>query len=95
MQMGQDALYWRVMNGVLDRVRDGTYPPGGRLPSERAMVETLSVSRSTISRVMTHLRWIGLITGPQGGIARVATEPRRSRALAIVDEIERIRSMPE
>ncbi|MER7280576.1 GntR family transcriptional regulator [Dactylosporangium sp. NPDC000244] len=92
MQRGKDAPYWRVLDGVLDSIRTGTYPPSGRVPSESALAERYGVSRSTISRVMEKLRWIGLVVGPAGGIARVAPEPRRTRALALVDEADQLRA---
>ncbi len=90
-----DAPYWRVLNGVLTAVRDGTYTAGGRLPSETALAETYGVSRSTVSRAMEKLRWVGLVTGPPGGITRVAPEPRRSLALDVVEQADRVRRIGE
>jgi DNA-binding FadR family transcriptional regulator len=95
MEKGRDDVYARVFSGLLGQIRNGIYPPGGRLPSTPALAEYLGVSRATVLRVTERLRWIGLIVGPAGGIARVASEPRRSAALSIVDEAERVRSMPE
>jgi DNA-binding FadR family transcriptional regulator len=91
--MGREtgAPYWRVLDGVLDDIRTGLYPPGGRVPSETALAEAYAVSRSTVSRAMEKLRWIGLVTGPPGGIARVAGEPTRTRALELVAEADRLR----
>jgi DNA-binding FadR family transcriptional regulator len=91
----EDAPYWRVLNGVLTAVRDGTYAAGGRLPSETAMAESYGVSRSTVSRVMEKLRWVGLVTGPPGGITRIATEPRRTMALEVVEQADRVRNFGE
>lgn len=87
----EGASYWRVLEGVLAGIRDGTYPPGGRLPSGPALGEQYGVNRSAASRAIDRLRWIGLVTGPPGGIARVAEEPRRSAALRLVDEADRLR----
>lgn len=93
--MGKNAQHMRVLNHVLARIRDGTYPPGSRLPSESSLAETLSVSRSTVTRATERLRWVGLVVGPAGGIARVASEPRRSAALELVERADQVRSMPE
>lgn len=92
MRRETDAPYWRVFNGVLGAIRDGTYPPGGRVPSETALAEAYGVSRSTVSRAMEKLRWIGLVAGPPGGIARVSAEPVRGRALGLVSEADRLRA---
>jgi DNA-binding FadR family transcriptional regulator len=95
MQRRKDAPFWRVFNGVLGDIRTGGYPAGGRVPSESALAETYGVSRSTVTRAMDRLRWIGLVVGPAGGIARVATEPRRTRALELVAEADRLRAEAE
>lgn len=87
--------YLRVLKGLLKVVRRGDPAPGGRLPSERALGEAFAVHRSTISRVMEKLRWIGLVTGPPGGIARVAEEPGLSMALELIDRTTGIRHLNE
>ncbi len=95
MESSETASYWRVFNGLLDQIRGGIYQPGARLPSAPALAEQLGVSRATVTRAMERLRWIGLVVGPRGGVARVASGPRRAAALAIVDEADRVRAMPE
>ncbi|GAA2624008.1 hypothetical protein GCM10010399_64210 [Dactylosporangium fulvum] len=91
MASDQDASYRRVLDGVLADIRTGRYPPGGRLPSGSALGEQYRVDRSAAARAVFLLRWIGLVTGPAGGIARVAAEPHRSAALRLVDEADRLR----
>lgn len=95
MDTENDAPYERVLKRVLADIRDGTYPPGGRLPSASAIAEATGVSRATVTRAMARIRWVGLVVGPAGGLVRVVSEPRRTAALAIVDEAERVRRMPE
>ena len=89
----QGAGYQRVLDGVLADIRDGTYPAGGRLPSESALAETYGVQRSAVSWALSRLRWVALVVGPRGGTARVAAEPRRSAALQLLDEADRLRGM--
>lgn len=54
--------------GVLlrGRIRDGTYPPGGRLPSETELCRDLGVSRATVRTVLAKLAAEGLILRKQG-----------------------------
>lgn len=47
-------------------VLDGRLPHGTRLPSERALTDELSLSRTTVSRVYAELRDSGLITSRRG-----------------------------
>ncbi len=89
------ASYRRVLDGVLADIRAGRYPPGGRLPSAGALGEEYGVKPWAATRAVDRLRWIGLIVGPMGGIARVAEEPRRSAALRLVDEADRLRGEGE
>lgn len=91
----QGAPHRRVLDGVLDGIRSGRYPPGGRLPSGPALGEEYGVHRSAAARALDRLRWIGLVAGPGGGIARVAAEPYRSRALHLVEQADEIRTAQE
>jgi GntR family phosphonate transport system transcriptional regulator len=87
----QGASYQRVLDGVLANIRAGVYEPGGRLPPETELAERYGVRRSAVSWALWPLRWIGLIVGPRGGVARIAAEPMRSAALTLVDEAGRLR----
>jgi DNA-binding FadR family transcriptional regulator len=53
-----------VRDYVLGGIREGRFPPGARLPTERALCETLSVSRSTVRNAL------GLLEG-EGRIVRL------------------------
>jgi GntR family transcriptional regulator len=48
------------------RIRDGTYPPGGRLPSESDLCRDLGVSRATVRTVLAKMAAEGLILRKQG-----------------------------
>lgn len=43
-----------------ERIVDGTYTPGGRLPSAMAICDEFGISQVTAKRVLTELRKAGL-----------------------------------
>ena len=49
-----------------ERIRRGTYPPGGRLPSESELSQTFGVSRATLRTVLAKLAAEGIILRKQG-----------------------------
>lgn len=52
---------WSQVRDVLrERILDGTYPPGGRLPSAMALCEEFEISPVTARRVLAELRNEGL-----------------------------------
>ena len=65
---------WRQMYAVMEeRVTDGTYPPGGRLPSGMAICDEFGISQVTAKRVLKELRQAGLAE-MQPGIGTFVTE---------------------
>ena len=51
----QPALYRRMTDTLRGRLDDGTYPPGGRLPSEPILAAELGVHRLTVRRAVEEL----------------------------------------
>lgn len=65
---------WRQVYAVMaERIADGTYPPGGRLPSGMAICDEFGISQVTAKRVLTELRKAGLAE-MQPGIGTFVTE---------------------
>lgn len=65
---------WRQVFAVMsDRILDGTYEPGGRLPSGMAICEEFGISPVTAKRVLKELRAAGLAE-MQPGIGTFVTE---------------------
>ncbi|MFJ4695440.1 GntR family transcriptional regulator [Streptomyces sp. NPDC088766] len=63
-------LYRRIAKELLGELRDGTIPPGERLPAERQLAEHFGVSRVTVRQALEVLRRDG----------QVATDRRGSHA---------------
>lgn len=51
---------------LLERIREGTYPAGSRMPSESELSDELGVSRATVRTVLAKLAINGLIIRKQG-----------------------------
>lgn len=54
------SRWQQVFDVMRERIVDGTYPPGGRLPSAMAICEEFGISQVTAKRVLTELRKAGL-----------------------------------
>jgi DNA-binding FadR family transcriptional regulator len=57
---------------LLANLRNGRWRPGERLPAERQMMESFNVGRSTVRRVLTQMKDMGLITQAVGSGTYVA-----------------------
>lgn len=69
-------LYWRIATQLLDELRDGTVPPGERLPGERKLAEHFGVSRETVRQALQVLRRDGLVaTDRRGSHAALPATP--------------------
>lgn len=64
--------YEKVALVIKARIRDGTYPPGSRLPSRTQLREEFGVSDSPINGAMRILRAQGLIETLIGAAVCVA-----------------------
>ncbi|MFF7731736.1 MULTISPECIES: GntR family transcriptional regulator [unclassified Streptomyces] len=62
-----EPLYRRIATELLGELRDGTIPPGERLPSERKLAGHLGVSRETVRQSLELLRRDGLVTTDKRG----------------------------
>ncbi|MFJ4785181.1 winged helix-turn-helix domain-containing protein [Streptomyces sp. NPDC088794] len=74
MKWEPDVPRWRQVYAVMsERIVDGTYEPGGRLPSAMAICDEFGISQVTAKRVLTELRKAGLAE-MQPGIGTFVTE---------------------
>ncbi|GAT80189.1 GntR family transcriptional regulator [Streptomyces sp. F-3] len=69
-------MYRRIATALLGELRDGTIPPGERLPSERQLAAHFRVSRETVRQALEVLRRDGLVvTDRRGSHAALAGLP--------------------
>lgn len=57
----------QVLAQIRDRIMDGTWPPGTKIPSENALGEALGVSRVSVREALKSLASLGLLESRQGG----------------------------
>src|SRR5574342_330648 len=71
----------RVSEGIVEQVRDlitsGRLKPGDRLPAERELALTLSVSRSAVREAIRAMESLGIVEARAGEGTFVAVPPGR------------------
>ncbi len=60
------SIVEQVNQIIRQRIRDGIYPPGGRMPSEGDLAAEMGISRSTLRTAMASLVSEGLVLRRQG-----------------------------
>lgn len=78
------ANSWRsVQSAILDRIHDGTWLPGDRIPGEEALAEEFGCSRTTMNRALRALAEDGVVERRRRAGTRVSSAPVRQARLAI------------
>jgi DNA-binding transcriptional MocR family regulator len=62
-----EPLYARIAELLLGELRDGTIPPGERLPGERELAARFAVSRETVRQALQMLRRAGQVSTDRRG----------------------------
>jgi GntR family transcriptional repressor for pyruvate dehydrogenase complex len=62
----REPLGAEVARRLLDHLLSGAVPPGGRIPSERQLAESLGVSRPAVREAIRALGFLGLLEVRQG-----------------------------
>ena len=60
-------LYEDIVRQIREKIANGEYKPGDRLPTEREIVESLGVSKASVREAFRVLEADGLIVSQQGG----------------------------
>jgi GntR family transcriptional regulator len=74
-------LYYQIRTRLLEAIENGHLKPGDRVPSERELTETYSVSRMTARQAVSELETQGYLTRIQGKGTFVAA-PKLDQPLA-------------
>src|SRR5690242_12678065 len=67
----KEGMAETVVNRILDLVRTGNLRAGDRLPSERELIDILSISRPTLREALRALSMLGVVESRHGGGAYV------------------------
>ena len=67
-----DKLYRRITDGILQRLANGDFDVGSRLPTEREIAEHYAVSRTTVREAMVALEMMGIVEMRKGSGIYVA-----------------------
>ncbi|MCR4840154.1 MAG: FCD domain-containing protein [Lachnospiraceae bacterium] len=59
-------IFKEILTQVIDNIKTGNLKPGDSLPAERAMAETLGISRPVLREVLKSLELLGIINSVQG-----------------------------
>jgi GntR family transcriptional regulator len=73
--------YLQVADALRAQIRDGTYPPGAQLPTERALMQTWNVSSKTVRAAVDRLRAEGYVLSRQG-VGSFVREPATLRRMS-------------
>lgn len=83
-------LYEQIKSYVLDRIENGTWKAGDRVPSENELAATLGASRLTVHRAFRELAAAGVLTRLHG-VGTFVAPPKPASAIVtlhnIADEI--------
>lgn len=65
-QHSDRPIYQQIADVLRSRIREGTYAPGSKLPSETELLESFGVTRQTIRRAFAVLQQEGLTEAARG-----------------------------
>ncbi|MEM9386177.1 MAG: UTRA domain-containing protein [Pseudomonadota bacterium] len=78
-------IYRQIKVAIEDKIRNGAWRAGGKLPSENELVLHLGVSRMTVNRALRELALEGLVTRVHGVGSFVADVPRHASLIELRD----------
>ncbi|MEV0976819.1 winged helix-turn-helix domain-containing protein [Streptomyces sp. NPDC049915] len=67
MELDSTRPLWRqIATEIIRRIKDGTYPPGSRVPSTLETAQEFGVVNATAATAMRHVREAGWTRGEVG-----------------------------
>jgi GntR family histidine utilization transcriptional repressor len=80
-----EPIYQQIKKTIAERISNGDWIAGQKLPSENELVNALDVSRMTINRALRELTQQGLINRVHGLGSFVADRPRHASLIELQD----------
>ena len=80
-----EPIYQQIKNNIEQKISDGEWLAGQKLPSENDLVVALGVSRMTVNRALRELTQKGLIHRVHGLGSFVAEKPRHASLIELED----------
>ena len=77
--MADQRLYLAVARRLTELIEQGAYPPGSRLPGERALAEKFEVSRVTVREALVSLQTLGRVAIRTGSGVYVQDDAETAR----------------
>lgn len=77
--MAERAAYLRIADELRERIRDGSHPPGSRLPTMSTLRSAYGVSEIVVRHAIARLRDEGLVETRRGGGTVVRERPPARR----------------
>ena len=84
-------LYAKVKDHILENIRNGSWVPGARVPSENELVESFRISRMTANRALRELTSEGFLSRVPGVGTFVKEPPARSSLMELRNIAEEIK----
>lgn len=81
----QESTTDRAHRLLIERVLDGTYPPGSVLPGERALSQELGIARNALREALQRLGHNGWLEISQGKATRVRDYQRDGNLMILLD----------
>jgi DNA-binding GntR family transcriptional regulator len=65
----------QIVADIIGKINNGTYPPGSRLPSDKALADQYGCSLTPVKYAMEELNIRGYVVRHQGSATTVAAQP--------------------
>ena len=66
-EIGEERPFNGILKQIIENIQSGKLKPGAALPAERAMVETMGVSRAVLREALRALELLGILKSVPGG----------------------------
>ena len=84
----QIRLSDQVAARLVSKIKEGTFRPGDKLPSEAVLAEQFGVSRTVIREALARLKYDGLLDSRQG-VGAIVVQAGKKRAFRL-DDLDRL-----